>query len=85
MREYIVWVVYEGEVHWFNLAAGTESRLQPDADGIVRSLVFPGLWLNLPALLRDDLAAVLSTLQQGLAAPEHRDFVARLQSIQSQS
>ncbi|MBI1765921.1 MAG: Uma2 family endonuclease [Acidobacteria bacterium] len=80
VREYIVWAVYEQQVHWFNLAAGAEVLLQPDAAGIVRSRVFPGLWLNVPALLQDDLAGVLNSLQQGLATPEQQDFAEQLQA-----
>lgn len=38
-----------------------------------------GLWLHVPALLRRDLATVLSTVQRGLASPEHGEFVQRLQ------
>jgi hypothetical protein len=48
--------------------------------GIVRSETFPGLWLDTAALLGFDLPVVLRTLQQGLAAPEHAAFVARLQA-----
>ena len=33
--------------------------------------MFPGLWLIGPALLKGDLAAVLTCLQQGLQTPEH--------------
>ena len=52
----------------------------PPADGILRSKVFPGLWLDPAALVRGDLNAVLKAiLQQGLNSPEHADFVARLE------
>jgi Uma2 family endonuclease len=78
VREYIVWATFDAQVYWFDLTAGAETCLLPDAAGIVRSQVFPGLWLNVPALLADDLTAVLSTLQQGLATAEHQAFVERL-------
>lgn len=78
VREYLVWPVFEQQLHWFSLEAGQFVSLQPEADGIIRSRVFPGLWLNVPALLQDDLAGVLNCLQQGLAAPEHAEFVKRL-------
>ncbi len=78
LREYIVWAVYEQKVYWFSLEAGADEQLHPDEAGIVRSLVFPGLWLDVPALLEDDLAAVLRCLQEGLASAEHKEFVERL-------
>ena len=45
---------------------------------IIRSRTFPGLWLDVEALLKDDMAKVLAVLQQRLASPEHADFVKRL-------
>lgn len=76
--EYLVWRTAEQEVHWLALQNGAFVPLQPDANGIVRSGAFPGLWLNVPALLAGDTAAVLATLQLGIASPEHAAFVARL-------
>ena len=46
--------------------------------GLWRSEVFPGLWLDPTALLRGDLATVLAMVQRGLASPEPTAFVARL-------
>lgn len=76
--EYIVWRVLEQAIDWFILHDGDYVPLAPGTDGIVRSEVFPGLWLNVPALLEGKLEAVLATLQQGLATPEHRAFATRL-------
>jgi hypothetical protein len=53
-------------------------ELPPGPDGIYRSEVFPGLWLDPAALLRHDGPRVLEVLRQGLATPEHGAFVARL-------
>lgn len=53
--------------------------MTPAADGILRSGVFPGLWLDVAAMVRRDSAAVLRALQQGLATAEHAAFVVRLQ------
>jgi hypothetical protein len=36
------------------------------------------IWLDVDALLKDDMAKVLAILQQGLASSEHGDFVVRL-------
>ena len=48
------------------------------ANGIWRSRVFPGLWLDGPAFLASDMPKVLATLQQGLQSSEHAAFVAKL-------
>jgi hypothetical protein len=53
-------------------------QLTPDADGRLRSEVFPGLWLDADALIRGDMAQVLAVLQQGLATADHAAFVSRL-------
>ncbi len=79
VREYLVWRVLEQAVDWFVLGGGQNERLVPDTQGVLRSEVFPGLWLDIAALLRGNIAAVLATVQQGLASPEHQAFVARLQ------
>lgn len=78
VQEYLVLRAEEEAIDWFELRAGTYERLPADAAGIVRSLVFPGLWLDVAALLRADDAALLATLQVGLATPEHAAFAQRL-------
>jgi len=78
VQEYLVWQVYENQIAWFCLQDAEYIRLQPDATGIIRSRVFPGLWLAVDALLRGDLATVLTELQTGLATLEHGEFVDRL-------
>jgi hypothetical protein len=80
VREYVVWRSLAGEIDWFILRAGAYERLSPDAAGIYRSEVLPGLWLDAPALLRGDLAAVFRALQEGLASPEHSAFVRDLET-----
>ena len=78
VREYLVVLVREGEVRWHRLVAGVFQVVAADADGVLRSAVFPGLWLDPVALLAGDMARVLTVLTQGLNTPEHADFVARL-------
>jgi len=75
--EYVVWRVLEDAVDWFRLNQGEYRPLPADERGIVRSHEFPGLWLDRPALLRGDMAAALAVLSEGLASPEHAEFVAR--------
>jgi len=78
VREYIGWRVLEQEIDWFVLRAGQYERLPLDAEGLLRSEVFPGLWLDPAALLRGDLTTVFAVVQRGLASPEHAVFVTRL-------
>jgi len=76
-REYVVWRVYDEAIDYFALRSGQYVPI-PTSDGIVRSEVFPGLWLDVAAMLRGDLAGVLKVLQQGVATAEHADFVKRM-------
>jgi Uma2 family endonuclease len=76
VREYLVVCVQERQLRWFDLAKGEE--LQPDSAGIYRIGVFPGLWINGPALLAHDYAALMKTLEQGLSSEEHASFVRQL-------
>lgn len=80
VAEYIVWSVYDRRLDWFALQNGAYVPLMPNADGIIASRIFPGLWLNAPALLAGDLARVITDLQRGLATPEHAALVERLRA-----
>ena len=71
VREYLVWRVLEQAIDWFVLRAGQYERLPVEANGWLRSTVFPGLWLDPAALVRSELATVLAIVQQGLGSPEH--------------
>jgi hypothetical protein len=79
VREYIVWRVQDRAIDWFVLREGTYQPLAPGPDGLLRSEVFPGLWLDSAALLRGDLATVLDVVRRGVGSPQHADFVARRQ------
>ena len=74
VREYLVWRVIDREIDWFVLREGQFEKLSPDNDGILRSTIFPGLWLAPGALLNDDCATLLDVLQRGLESPEHAAF-----------
>ena len=78
VREYLVWRVLNRQVDWFVLHEGGYQRLAPAEDGTLRSTVFPGLWLDPTALMRDDFDTLLDVLQRGLDSPEHAGFAARL-------
>ncbi len=74
VREYLVWRVYDHELTWFYLHEGEYLPFVPDDAGVVESRVFPGLRLEVKAMLAGDLAKVLATLQEGLGSSEHAAF-----------
>jgi sugar lactone lactonase YvrE len=74
--EYLVLCLREMQLRWFDLSANRE--LTADADGVLRVRCFPGLWINADALLARDARRMLATLDQGLASPEHAEFVRQL-------
>jgi Uma2 family endonuclease len=74
IREYLVWVTLESRFDWLWLDGDEYAAQAPDAQGLVHSRTFPGLQLDLAALLRSDAAAVLAALQAGFTSPEHRAF-----------
>jgi Uma2 family endonuclease len=78
VQEYLLWRVPDGAIDWWVLRGGGYEPLAPAADGVLRSEVFPGVWLDAAALLRGDLTAVSRIAQQGIASPEHAAFVRRL-------
>lgn len=83
VKEYLVWRVLDRQFDWFVLRDGEFQRLSPDQDGIHRSTLFPGLWLDTVALLDGKLAQVLAVLDRGIKAPEHAAFVAKLAAMES--
>jgi Uma2 family endonuclease len=78
IQEYIVWQVFEQKLDWFYLQEGEYVPLSADENGVIRSRVFPGLWLAVNDLLNGSMTQVLAVLQEGLASPEHGAFVQQL-------
>ncbi|MCU0570883.1 MAG: Uma2 family endonuclease [Oculatellaceae cyanobacterium Prado106] len=76
--EYLIWKAHESQIDWFSLTDGEYQLLPIDSEGIIRSQVFPGLWLAVDALLRNQMAKVVEVLGEGLRSPEHAASVERL-------
>ena len=76
--EYAIWQSYENQLEWFGLVNGDYQLLSPAPDGIIRSRVFPGLWLPVEALLNHQMVKVLEVVQAGVQSLEHQAFVERL-------
>ena len=78
VQEYLVWQIEEERVDWFVLEEGEYLPLSPSADGRLTSRAFPGLVLDVEALLGEDLSAVLGAVQAATGTEDHRAFVERL-------
>jgi len=78
IKEYIVWQAFEQKLNWFYLQEGEYVSLPIGEDGVIRSLVFPGLWLAVEDLLGGNMVRVLAVLQEGLASMEHIAFAQQL-------
>jgi Uma2 family endonuclease len=76
--EYLLWRTQDAAVDWWVLEEDEYRPLVPDAHGVIRSRVFPGLWLNVPALLSADGPALLAALEEGLKDLAHGEFAALL-------
>jgi Uma2 family endonuclease len=79
VREYIVWRVLDGRVDWYVLRGTEYEPLTAGDDGVLRSTIFPGLWLDPGALVRKDSETLLAVLHRGVETPEHSAFKAELQ------
>jgi Uma2 family endonuclease len=79
VKEYLVVSLEDQELCWFSFKP--KRLITPDKAGIYRSRVFPGLWIDGPALLARDSSRLLKAVEQGLASSEHSAFVQRLETI----
>lgn len=77
--EYLVIQTYEQRVDWFVLREGEHESLEADENGVLRSEIFPGLWLQPAAIWTSDPGTLLGVLQEGLGSPEHAEFIEKLQ------
>jgi Uma2 family endonuclease len=78
VKEYVVVALRQQRVFWFVARKGRFEELSPRGDGILRSQVFPGLWLDPKALLNLDGRRLRRALERGLKTKEHASWVAEL-------
>jgi len=76
--EYLFVGIGPDEIRWLVRREGRFVDMAPGPDGVFRSEVFPGLWLDPRPLFFGDLDGIIAVLEQGLATPDHAAFVARL-------
>ena len=78
VQEYVVWRVDDNEIDCFRLKDEKYIKLQADENGIIKSEIYPGLWLDVTALLKGDLVKVLDVLKQGIDTPAHTNFCQKI-------
>jgi hypothetical protein len=66
VREYIVWRTEVNVLDWWTLENGDYVPLAASADGIHRSVIFPGLWMDSSALLAGNGLKVMAVLNDGM-------------------
>lgn len=76
--EYLVWEVMDARIQWFILEKGEYVLSKERADGLHCSQIFPGLWLNLRALVAGDDKKEFRILDRALKSAGHKNFVKRL-------
>ena len=81
VMEYIVVRPDHREIIWRQLVDGKYRVTAPDADGVFRSNVFPGLWLNPEHIWADESRATIELIDRGTSTPEHAAFVERLAAV----
>ena len=66
----------DNKINWSVLQDdGINHNLETGEQEITESESFPGLRLNIKAILNDDLQMVLINLQKGLKSKKHKDFI----------
>jgi Uma2 family endonuclease len=78
VQEYVVRAIDPDEIYWYIQEQGVLVRKPIGDDGLYRSTVFPGLWLDPQALIKGDTRRLRAVVDLGCATPEHAGFVARL-------
>jgi Uma2 family endonuclease len=78
VQEYLMVLLHERGVRCHRLIEGGYQEISGAEDGFLKSVIFPGLWLDAQALLAEDGPRILDVLARGLRSPEHAAFVERL-------
>ncbi len=78
VQEYVVVLAQEQSAVWFSRAPDGFVDLHAGADGVFRSELFPGLWLDPRGIFDPTSRRLTSVIRKGLGSPEHAAFVAAL-------
>ena len=83
VKEYAVWRTREAALDWWRLREGVYHPSPVDESGVLTSETFPTLRLNVAALLRGDIAAVLEMQRQSLMREDHTRFAEWLRGLRA--
>ncbi len=83
--EYVVRAIDPDEIFWFGQEQGALVERPIGEDGLYRSTVFSGLWLDPIALVSGDRRRLRAVVDQGCATPEHAAFVGKLAAARKSS
>jgi Uma2 family endonuclease len=78
VREYLVFCIQERELRAFDLLKDKPWHLP---DGVFRSEVFPGLWIDAAATLAARASDLHRTARKGLRSPDHAAFVKHMKAV----
>ncbi|MDQ2732089.1 MAG: Uma2 family endonuclease, partial [Armatimonadota bacterium] len=76
--EYLVLLERQRQARWFVLEDGKYIELVMDDAGVMKSRIFPGLWLLPEALFSGDKRRVREVLQAGTSSEKHGEFTTKL-------
>jgi hypothetical protein len=79
--EYVVRTFEPDEIYWFTRVNDAFIERTIGDDGLYRSGVFAGLWLDPLALLSSDTRRLRAVVDMGCASGEHAEFVAGLAAV----
>lgn len=78
VAEYIAVLLEERRIDWRRLEAGSYRILQADRAGLLKSSVYPGLWIDEQAFWAEDSSSLLAALEDGLRSAESHQFLAQV-------
>ena len=78
VQEYLVIIEQKNEIRWHRLNKGEYELVHLADDGVHRSAVFPGLWIDVRAFAERNPQKVMATLNAGINSPAHAKFVRHL-------
>jgi hypothetical protein len=78
--EYLAVLIEDQRIEWRYLEGGSYRLMQPDENGVFKSRIYPGLWVDETAFWAGDSPRSLEVLEAGLLSTECRDFLKRVRS-----
>ena len=67
----------DAAIDWYVLKDGRYEAMAGE-EGVLKSGVFPGLWLDAGAMLKGDLGRVIAVVEAGVGTPGHGEFAGQL-------